>query len=269
MRKTMLSLVRTMFNDQRGQVLPVAALLMVALIGVSGLVVDVGHAYVIRGQLQNSANAAALAAAGYVYDSDSGSVNTTTQAEQYSASTGDKNAYTGLNSVATTVTTKCLNMLMPKGQSCVSGSAANAVRVVNSTNVPTFFMGLFGVPSLKVGATATASMQGASHIWNVAVIIDSTGSMATADSDCGGITEFQCALSGTQALLEATNPCPSGVSSCSGESSNIRVSLFTFPNVLTSYNGTTVNSVSDDINCGGTPATWTNYSSQPIAAPYT
>jgi len=269
MRKTMLSLVRTMFNDQRGQVLPVAALLMVALIGVSGLVVDVGHAYVIRGQLQNSANAAALAAAGYVYDSDSGSVNTTTQADQYSASTGDKNAYTGLNSVATTVTTKCLNMLMPKGQSCVSGSAANAVRVVNSTNVPTFFMGLFGVPSLKVGATATASMQGASHIWNVAVIIDSTGSMATADSDCGGITEFQCALSGTQALLEATNPCPSGVSSCSGESSNIRVSLFTFPNVLTSYNGTTVNSVSDDINCGGTPATWTNYSSQPIAAPYT
>jgi len=34
-----------------------------------GLVIDVGHAYVVRGQLQNSANAAALAAAGYVYTS--------------------------------------------------------------------------------------------------------------------------------------------------------------------------------------------------------
>ena len=30
-----------------------------------------------------------------------------------------------------------------------------------------------------------------------------------------------------------------------------------------------MNSLSDDINCNGTPATWTTYSSQPIAAPYT
>lgn len=269
MRKFTLSFLRTLFNDQRGQVLPIVSLLMLALIGVSGLVVDMGHAYVVRGDLQNSANAAALAAAGYVYDSNSANVNTTSQADAYSASGGEKNAFTGLNNVATTVTTKCLNILMPRGQRCVSGSAPNAVRVVNSTNVPTFFMGLFGVPSLKVGATATASMQGIANKWNVAVIIDSTGSMATADSDCGGVTEFQCALGGTQALLESTNPCPSGVSSCSGNSANIRVSLFTFPNVLTSYNGTTVNSISDELNCNGTPATWTNYSAQPIAAPYT
>jgi hypothetical protein len=47
------------------------------------------------------------------------------------------------------------------------------------------------------------------------------------------------------------------------------MSLFTFPNVLTSYNGTTVPSLSDDINCSGSPASWTNYSAQPVAAPYT
>jgi putative Tad-like protein involved in Flp pilus assembly len=158
---------------------------------------------------------------------------------------------------------------MPKGTSCVSGSAPNAVKVVNSTVVKTFLMGLFGVPTLKVGATATASMGPAANPWNVAIIIDSTGSMATTDSNCNTLTEFQCALTGTQALLESTNPCPNGVTSCSGSGSNVRVSLFTFPNVLTSYNGVSNNSLSDDINCSGTPATWTDYSAQPIAAPYT
>lgn len=278
MRSASLPWILRLIRDERGQTLPFVVLVMLGMLGVSGLVVDVGHAYVVRGELQNSANAAALAAAGYVYTSESASVNTTTEADLYSAqSSGDKNAYSGLSTVGTTVTTKCLNSLMPRGYSCVSGSAANAVQVVNSTQVKTFFMGLFGVPTLTVGAVATASIQGSSTPWNVAVIIDSTGSMATTDSDCGNQTEFQCALSGTQALLEATNPCPTGVSSCGVSSSgasastpaNVRVSLFTFPNVLTSYNGTATNSISDEINCDGSPATWTDYSAQPIAAPYT
>ena len=234
-----------------------------------GLTIDVGHAYVVRGQLQNSANAAALAAAGYVYTSQSASVNTTTMANQYSAGAGGENAYASLGTVTTTVTTKCLNMLMPKGTTCGSGSSANAVQVIQAAKFNTFFMAVLGMKTLTVGAVATASMQGTSLPWNVAVIVDSTGSMATADSNCGGVTQFQCALSGVQSLLEATNPCPTGVASCSGSTANVRVSLFTFPNVLTSYNGATVNSLSDDINCNGTPATWTTYYSQPVAAPYT
>jgi len=242
---------------------------MVALLGALGLTVDVGHAYVVRAQLQNSANAAALAAARLTYTSNSASVNTTTEADQYSASSGGENAQSGLSNVSTTVTTECLNSLMPKGSSCVSGSAPNAVKVVNSANVKTFLMGLFGVPTLKVGATAAASMGPAANLWNVAIIIDSTGSMASTDSNCNNLTEFQCALTGTQALLESTSPCPNGESSCSGSGSNVRVSLFTFPNILTSYNGVSNSSLSDEINCSGTPATWTNYPNQPIAAPYT
>jgi hypothetical protein len=130
-----------------------------------------------------------------------------------------------------------------------------------------------GVNTIPLAATATASMQGIAHPWNVAIIIDSTGSMATQDTNTAscpnGGTEFQCALEGVQTLLSDTPPCPAGVAPCSGSSANFRVSLFTFPNVLTSYNGTAVPSVSDDINCGGTPATWQNYTKQPIAAPYT
>ena len=113
-------------------------------------------------------------------------------------------------------------------------------------------------------------MQGSSLPWNVAIIVDSRRAqwlrrtMLTAASHA----IFNARSRVYKGLLEATNPCPAGVSSCSDSTANVRMSLFTFPNVLISYNGTTVNSLSDDINCAGSPATWTNYSAQPIAAPY-
>jgi Flp pilus assembly protein TadG len=257
------------------------ALLMFALIGVTGLVVDVGHAYVVRSQLQNATNAAALAAAGYVYTSNSASVNTTSMVAQYSASTGGINTYSDLGTVNTVPVLKCLNLLMPKGSSCSTGSAPNAVQVTSTVKVPTFFMFLMGIRNLTVGATATASMQGKSMPWNVAIIVDSTGSMATVDSNCGSLTEFQCALSGTQALLEATPPCPSGEITCDPSGANVRMGLFTFPNVLTAVNGAlpvvawtnnttfTADSIDDDTDCNGSPATYANPKRQPIAAPYT
>jgi len=137
-------------------------------------------------------------------------------------------------------------------------------------------MFLAGIKTLSVSATATASMQGKSMPWNVAIIVDSTGSMATVDSNCSGLTEFQCALSGTQALLQATPPCPSGEVTCAASDANVRMGLFTFPNVLTSVNGTlpvvngnSVDSISADTNCNGSPGTWATPANQPIAAPYT
>jgi hypothetical protein len=275
MRKSISSFIRRALRDQSGQTIPIIAGAMTGLLATMGLVIDVGHAYVVRGTLQNSANAAALAASGYVYYSQSATVNTTTMADQYSSMSGDANAY-GASTVTTTVTTKCLNMLMPKGSSCGTGSAPNSVKVVQSTAVPTTFMGLLGMTKLNVSATATASMQGSSLPWNIAVIIDSTGSMASNDSNCGNITQFQCALGGVQALLQDVNPCPGTETSCTPSTANVRVSLFTFPNVLTAVNGsipvvngTTSDSIKDDIACSGSPATWTNYANQPIAAPYT
>jgi len=43
-------------------------------------------------------------------------------------------------------------------------------------------MKLFGYSQLNVAATATASMQGQSQPWNVAIILDATGSMSTNDT---------------------------------------------------------------------------------------
>jgi hypothetical protein len=225
--ETILSLARKALSDQRGQTLPFVALGMVALLGVGGLVVDVGHAYVVRSQLQNSANAAALAASGAVYDAQSDAVNSTTIAAQYgSAASTDNNYFSGMGTVTTSMVPKCLNSLLPPGENCTTTSPtppANAVKVTNSTSVKTFLMGMFGVPTLNVSASALASIQGTANSWNVAIIVDGTSSMSSTDSNCGGLTEFQCALSSVQVFLGAVNP----------GAGKVRVSLFSFPNLST------------------------------------
>ena len=250
-RRGALSLaVRKILKDERGQTLPFVALLMTALLGMSGLVVDVGHAYVVRGEMQNAANAAALAASGFVYDSDSASVNASSMANAYGSSSGGSNNYSSLGTVYTSVKTRCVNMLMPSGTTCSSSSAKNAVVVNSSTTINTSFMGLFGVKTLAVNATATASMQGYAQPWNVAIVLDATDSMVTnTDSNCvsgssGSVTRLQCALDGIQAFLQATNPCPPGEATCAS-GAKLRVSLFRFPNVTTA-------TVSDDYGCSGT-----------------
>jgi hypothetical protein len=261
-------------GDERGQVLPWIAFLLVSLLGAAGLTVDAGRAYVIHSQLQNSSNAAALAAAGLVYNTSS-TDNATTIAGLYSSgASSDKNYNPAMGRVSTTVTTTCLNLLM-SGGTCGTGSAPNAVKVKQVATMPTMFMRLFGINTLSISASATASMQGMAHPWNVAIIVDSTGSMATTDGNCGGVTEFQCSLSGIQALLKATNPtCVTGSVNCPG-GYDFRVALFTFPNVLTTVNGalpvangTSYNSQNLDINCSS-PATYSTYTKQPLAAPYT
>jgi hypothetical protein len=96
-------------------------------------------------------------------------------------------------------------------------------------------MKMLGVPTLNIAATATASMQGQSQPWNVAIIIDATGSMSTNDSNCGtNVTEFQCAMNGVAAMLGSTNPCKSGATSCTNAAANFHVSLWSFPGVDTS-----------------------------------
>jgi Flp pilus assembly protein TadG len=256
MRKMCLSLVRRALNDQRGQTLPLAAMGMVAMLGVAGLTVDVGHAYIVRSQLQNTANAAALAAAGEVYNSST-TTGATAVANTYGGgATTDENGNSVLGAVSTTVYTGCVNALLPSGSTCSSSTPVNAVQVQNSVKVPTFFLKLFGFPALTVGATATASMQGASNPWNVAVIIDATESMtSTTDSNCstGTASRFTCALESVQTLLEAIPPCTGLTgSSCTPAAAQFRVALFAFPNV-------TKTTRPDDYGCSGTIPTPEQY----------
>jgi hypothetical protein len=248
MKKTIGLFVQKAFNDQRGQILPWLAVVLVGLLGTAGLSIDVGRAYVVRSQLQNYANAAALAAAGEVYNTSSTN-GASAVASTYSAGSGDQNGNSGLGAVTATVSTVCLNVLMAPGTTCSStGAQPNAVKVAEKATMPTYFMSLLGYKNISVNAQATASMQGAAQPWNVAIILDATQSMsdAPASGSCTGFsTEFSCALNGVETLLQDVNPC-SGVSNCNSSNAVFRVAVFAFPNITTA-------TASDNWTCGGTP----------------
>src|ERR1035438_283163 len=88
-----LAFVKRILNDQRGQVLPWVTGGMFAFLGMAGLTIDVGHAYVVRAALQNGTNAAALAAASNVYTTQSAIV---TAADNYASSSGEANYVPGV-----------------------------------------------------------------------------------------------------------------------------------------------------------------------------
>lgn len=257
MKNTIGSFVQKALRDERGQILPWLAVVLVGMLGAAGLTIDVGRAYVLRGQLQNIANAAALAAAGEVYNNSS--INGYQQiAGNYGP--GGQNSNVAGGTVTPTVTGVCLNSLLPSGQTCSSGSSPNAIKVVEKASIPTYFMALAGIKTLNVSSSALASMQGVSNKWNVAIVVDGTVSMGSTDSSCGGGTRFQCAMGGIQQFLKATDPCPAGAASCTPATSNLRVALFAFPNFST-VNGS--KTFSNDSTC-----TWT-FANNPYTLPTT
>ncbi|HMD20876.1 MAG TPA: pilus assembly protein TadG-related protein [Alloacidobacterium sp.] len=255
------SYFRKIYKDQRGQMIPVVAFFMITLLGFAGIVVDFGHAFFCYRELQASTNAAALAAA-------AGMPNQTvaqTYATSYSSVSGKNNAFSNLTlSGSPLVKFKCVTSMSGLA-GCVLDTGggttlANAVQVVQQAKVQTTFLGLLGLKSMPIAATATAAMRGAPTIqYNVAIIIDATKSMSDTDSDsqCNN-TRLSCALAGVQVLLQNLTPCATSgcgtLSSANYTHALDRVSLLSFPNVTT---GT----VAHDYCSGGsstpTPAVYT------------
>jgi hypothetical protein len=194
--------------------------MMGLFLGMAAFVLDVSHAYICYHQLQAATDAAALAGAKQVYYSTALSTAT-----NYSGSTGTvgaPNTYASLNNVTiVSSTTKCLSTIVAMGILCEGPETANAVQVVQSATIPTFFAQIFGIKQLKLYATATAA-KGKPVPLNVALLIDTTLSMDDGDSSCGGgsgATQLSCAMGGAQTLLAGLAPTLDPVS------------VFTFPNV--------------------------------------
>ena len=235
------SISKLFLRDESGQVIVMAAVVMVALCSALGLVVDVGRCMYSQRELQESTDAAALAAAGalQIYKS-SGSASDF--AQQFSANSGQDNASSNLGTVTMlpgSPILKCLKTLQAQGVPCVGTAPYNAVTVQQQAVVPMFFAKLMGHSTMTMTASATAAVNGGAPTpYNIAVIIDSTLSMNQVDNDCGN-TQMQCALNGFQVLLQALHPCAQQLATCTianGMSTNSvnRVSLFTFPSVSTS-----------------------------------
>jgi Flp pilus assembly protein TadG len=214
--------------------LPMMSILLIGLLGTSALSVDLGRAFYSYRELQASTNAAALAGAEALPNS-----NAATQATSYSSGSGDSNAEKNMPNVTMVAgypKLECLNALANAGMVCVAPANANAIQVQQQAVVNLIFAPIFGKKTLTLTATSTASMRGASTTpYNVAIILDATLSQNSSDDNCGA-TEMVCELNGVQTLLAELFPCIAQSSTCSitnGVSANSvdRVSLFTFPNV--------------------------------------
>ncbi len=128
----------------RGQVLVLFVLLLTALIGLAGLVVDGSTTYVQRRAMQNAADLAAMAG-GYAYINGTISGYTgpdsITAARQVAAAHGFTDATNG------TEVTVTLNPILE--------NTAEDVTVVVSAPHPNAFSGLFGMPTWQISTTAT------------------------------------------------------------------------------------------------------------------
>lgn len=300
------SIFRSLARGQEAQILPWTALLMGLFLGISGLVVDVGRGEIAHQELVDSTNAAAMAAGamlpasnygcvGLQFSSSSNSNNASTNSN--ACGSGTASVYTGVNqhpdlqNVTTTVSARCSTTVSGAGWNvpcqAIGGTGANvnAVVVTQTAQIPTFFAGVMGIHKLNISATAAAAAPGVgAKSWNVAIIVDTTASMNTGDSNCGSVpgvsgtpSRLQCALYGVQILLSNLDPCPQTYSSCSSSpSTSVRTSLWTFPSPVASVSvssGTapSINPVTDDTNCSGTNPTIEPYtfpSSTPTSSNY-
>lgn len=229
-----------LIREDSGQVLPFIAVILVVVLAMSGLVIDLGRTLVAHRKIQDATDAAALAGGSALPDSNAVAIAT-----QYSALAGNLNASSFLNGV-TMVSgyprVVCLNTLSTAGMACASPANGNAVQVKQTISFPMTFLKLIGIKSVTLGAQATASMTGASRApYNVAIIVDSTTSMNSIDSDSNcASTRLNCALAGVRVLLRNLSPCAANLASCGAASNgNVaypvdRVALYTFPGLSSS-----------------------------------
>ena len=133
MNKKILNLDRDLKNNESGAVLPFFALILVILLGLAAFAVDFGFAAMRQAQLQAVADAEALACA-----------------RDYSSCTGSGTQFPLTNPYAFTIS-------MNKGVDCPNtATQKNCAQATASTSWDTYFLPVFGIPSINLSKTAIA-----------------------------------------------------------------------------------------------------------------
>jgi len=176
-------------KNQEGITIPLVAILLFVLLGITALTIDLAHLYVVRNELQNAADAGALAGARFLYNGDGSAVNPGANqiaydaardnralAETGSAIAVDINWADGQNSGANvdvqrghwsfaTHTFTANDSLFPVDLARTTGELdgdlnfINAVRVVSrrqATPAASFFARIFGFDNFQLSMDAVA-----------------------------------------------------------------------------------------------------------------
>lgn len=214
---------------QRGAILPLAVAAMTAIVGLTGVGIDIGFIVWNKRQLHAAVEAAALAGAqdllGTYADEAAATQRITETVNNYAARyaqgsggggggqkvSGSDRWYNAL-ALSTNVTVNPPNVdLRNLGKSQVgldpgAQSKANALRVTQTAIIRPFFMSLFGLNSITISARAAASAGGGSGAppVNVAVVTDTTGSMQSSTVNCGkygSVSALRCSKYGMFSLI--------------------------------------------------------------------
>jgi len=163
----------------------------------AGFVVDIGYAYYAQRSLQASADAAALAGAQELPDASAAAV----VADQYGGEDGAKNENDNVQSVTTTVTTKCL-------ASAPGCDPVNAVVVEEAAEIDTIFAKVLGIDSFDIDVRAVACSPCGAKPLDIMLVLDRTGSMCqdhwgNSDPSC---TDLNNARNGMKTFLGLLDP---------------------------------------------------------------
>ncbi len=183
--------------DESGQVMPLLLVgVIVIMLGMAAFAIDVGHAYLVKRQLQASSDAAALVGAQALPDVAAAAA----LAQQYGP--GGKNPLPGADGgVKVDVSTRCL-------AGTTDCSTPNAVVVNETLTLPTTFAKLLGIDNLTVHTTSTACSPCGEKPLDVMLVLDRTGSMCTTPSGAPdpACTDLNNARDGMKTFLELMDP---------------------------------------------------------------
>jgi hypothetical protein len=158
-------------------------------------------------QLQASTDAVATAVADQLPDVKAGTTSLAaveSNATNYGAGPGQKNAGSELNGVTLAFAPKCLTVHGSVPSWC-SNSTPNAVVVTQQATVNSVFAKVVGINSAQVTTKATASMGGGKPIpAHIMIVLDRTGSMGWPCS--ADTTKIECAKDGIDAFLTGMDP---------------------------------------------------------------
>lgn len=251
------------YRNRSGQAAIYLLLCLPVILALAGLVFDMGLVYAAQLTLNSSTQAATLAGAAAMAQPNATVTSVTTAVQNFSSASGGANVSSLFSGAAIATgypVLSCLNTVEnTMSVSCYGPSSTNSIVVKQTATVAPKFLRFVGARTINLSAMATAAMRSAVAAYNVAIIVDTTHSMTSTDSDpnCKS-TRISCALAGVQVLLQTLSPCSPTLSTCGAATNgNVsdsydRVGLFVFPPV-------TALTAGSESSCTGTV----------ITAPYT
>jgi len=144
-------------NEQRGTILPVVAVMLAVLVSMAALAVDVGYLFVVRAELQNAADAGALAGAAELYNDEGTFVSE--KANQAAFDLAAANRSGSMPVAVKSVERGYYSFITGRFEARLDADPTliNAVRVVTErTDIPSFFARVFGYQSFVLQAEAVA-----------------------------------------------------------------------------------------------------------------